>query len=757
MALFRGTRRGGIVPTQFAALCAAIVAIVVAVVAGMSLRAVRALEEEAREKNLMLLDQTRDLIDSNLGQIDRIATRLGRAASSVAFLSMGPLAPGSPELSTVIDAATELQEYRIRNDFVRAVYLYARRSGIIVSSDAVYLSPGSEYAYCIDYAGLDWAGFAGRFLSGPSRMDFAPAASMLADGSRASVILCANSLPIGIGSGSLGVALAAIDEARLEDLLGRLNGSGECAALVMDSRGVVLSSTGSPAAARLVRGLDFSQPSALLRIEAEGGEWLVAHASSRAFGLKLVSISPRDAFFTRIRRLRNAAILLGLVFAALGLGIAYVLARRTAKPFFDIEAALEPAAADRGGAGIVDRVKAGVGELLEAKDALAAAYERHLPVLRHTALRGLLEGEYAAGDELRTMLGEARLPLEGGAAYAVCVASFPGPSGAGTAGAPGAARLRELAFEEAAALAFPGSAFPCVTGPSAVALLFRLERGSEEGFPEAISAFHKSLEPGGAVLLASGGLVAGLEDVPATYRTAVRLSEYARELSVERHALVDAASLPGLPRAYAYPLELEARIISAVKAGKPAALEEALGELPAAGGLEGESTGAQCAAIAGGLEATVLRLLADLPGLEAGVAPETGPGGLESSAAALRVMARARAAALSGGDAELAASLEAYLRAHFADPALNLYMVSKAFGRKESYLYDFWKARFGETFAAGLERLRMERALGLLAEDALSVDEIAAAAGYNSSHSFRRAFKRLHGVSPAEYKGAGRA
>ena len=359
-------------------------------------------------------------------------------------------------------------------------------------------------------------------------------------------------------------------------------------------------------------------------------------------------------------------------------------------------------------------------------------------------LRDLLEGNLRE-PELGPSLEDARLPLKGGAAYAACAAVFSGET---------ERRMRNVAFEEALTRAFPGAAFACEAGEGAMAVLFRLDPRLLAGFDGALRDFHAGLAaaPGLAVLMASGGTVAGLDEAPASYASARRLLELARGRGPRGHAFVDASSLSGLPLAYAYPIELEARIIATVKAGRVSALDEALASLgPAARGEGGRDE----RPIVRGLEGTLLRLLADLPGVDGlSLAPAASEGlDLEALADRLRRLAEARATELAGGEGDLQARLEAYVAERYSDPALNLYMVSKDFGKKESYLYDFWKERCGETFAVRLERVRMERAVELLGEGD-SVDEIARAVGYNSSHSFRRAFKRRFGVAPAEYQGS---
>ena len=51
-----------------------------------------------------------------------------------------------------------------------------------------------------------------------------------------------------------------------------------------------------------------------------------------------------------------------------------------------------------------------------------------------------------------------------------------------------------------------------------------------------------------------------------------------------------------------------------------------------------------------------------------------------------------------------------------------------------------------------LRRVRMRRAADLLAANALSIDQVALNAGYQSRSSFTRTFRRYHGSDPSEYR-----
>jgi transcriptional regulator GlxA family with amidase domain len=63
----------------------------------------------------------------------------------------------------------------------------------------------------------------------------------------------------------------------------------------------------------------------------------------------------------------------------------------------------------------------------------------------------------------------------------------------------------------------------------------------------------------------------------------------------------------------------------------------------------------------------------------------------------------------------------------------------------------------GESFAATVRRLRLERCAALLADPTTtsSVTAIAAAHGFDDPTSFSRAFRRRFGVAPREVRAAG--
>ncbi len=66
-----------------------------------------------------------------------------------------------------------------------------------------------------------------------------------------------------------------------------------------------------------------------------------------------------------------------------------------------------------------------------------------------------------------------------------------------------------------------------------------------------------------------------------------------------------------------------------------------------------------------------------------------------------------------------------------------------------------YAAMQGETIAASIRRLRLQRAADRLANGDLAIDDIARKAGYSSAEAFGRAFKDMFELAPAMYRANG--
>ena len=92
-----------------------------------------------------------------------------------------------------------------------------------------------------------------------------------------------------------------------------------------------------------------------------------------------------------------------------------------------------------------------------------------------------------------------------------------------------------------------------------------------------------------------------------------------------------------------------------------------------------------------------------------------------------------------------------FIEAHLANP-ITLEEVAAASGYSRTYFSRLFKEIVGINFKDYLERERIELASNLLENEKTSITEISYAVGFNSFSSFWRAFKKLKGVSPREWR-----
>lgn len=95
--------------------------------------------------------------------------------------------------------------------------------------------------------------------------------------------------------------------------------------------------------------------------------------------------------------------------------------------------------------------------------------------------------------------------------------------------------------------------------------------------------------------------------------------------------------------------------------------------------------------------------------------------------------------------------LEKLIDKNYSNPCYNLAKLSDEVGISERKLYKEFKIYFDVTFSEYLEKIRIHNACDFL-KKGMTVKNVAEAAGYSSDYSFRRAFRRVTGLSPSQFK-----
>ena len=94
-----------------------------------------------------------------------------------------------------------------------------------------------------------------------------------------------------------------------------------------------------------------------------------------------------------------------------------------------------------------------------------------------------------------------------------------------------------------------------------------------------------------------------------------------------------------------------------------------------------------------------------------------------------------------------------YIEENYCDNMLSLKKISSVLGLHENYISNLFRSEYGENLSVFIERQRIEKACELLKKSDMRISDIAQTVGYSTDASFRRVFKKIAGMSPAEYRG----
>ena len=93
-----------------------------------------------------------------------------------------------------------------------------------------------------------------------------------------------------------------------------------------------------------------------------------------------------------------------------------------------------------------------------------------------------------------------------------------------------------------------------------------------------------------------------------------------------------------------------------------------------------------------------------------------------------------------------------YLETAYTNPELSLSSTAEHFGLSDSYFSVLFKEQMGQNYSTYIEALRLKRALVILKNTDMSIESVAACVGYSNTATFRRAFKRVYGISPQQQR-----
>ena len=114
-------------------------------------------------------------------------------------------------------------------------------------------------------------------------------------------------------------------------------------------------------------------------------------------------------------------------------------------------------------------------------------------------------------------------------------------------------------------------------------------------------------------------------------------------------------------------------------------------------------------------------------------------------------LANAETVQKSLGKGQAWAKIKKYLDEHFTQRELSLASIGKALGYSEKYVSAVFHRHTGQSIVAYLHALRIQHGCTLIAQGFTSISDISLQSGFSDPQYFSKVFKKIIGVTPAQY------
>lgn len=667
-----------------------------------------------------------------------------------------------------------LANYSSTNDYLANAFIYLNNYNVIITPNTIFFHP--EHYYELNQVGdLSFEDWENRILGKTHLNEILPLQVYNRNIAgrvqrKTPAITFIQSLPINSFNKPLATIGVVIDEATMGEMLKNIVDQYGGWARITNQNGETVFSD----------GIDEAGLKRLSQLPADAvgndskyvdGKLLIAIRSDLNGWLYTAGI-PKHAIMAKANRIQDVIGTLTVTSSVIALLIGLLLAYRNSAPihrmlslFREQEASVSWEARKNYD---FDFLAGNISHLIASNKLLEAELNDQLPFLRDAFIKQLLVGEFQSIREIDVMSAQTGIAVKSDLGYVgiLKVNVYGGLESEDIVRELNVARL----FVKQALVEIDPQILFTDWGYDKIAVVFQEDRedaietlrAAEEALLKLLNKIYSFYRL--TVNIGMGSRYVGLRDVPRSFNEARQSLEYAISIGAEgitryRDTIREVAM-------YSYPIDAEQRLLNMLKAGDYDEGSRIVKQLFSSNFEERELSFEMTQQFFIELKGTLFKLLEqrffsdeklveELKDSIAHLQPTDGVAKLQPRFMTIiqRIcddVNKKKSDMLS----EIIHFVVRYIEEHYGDPDLSVYRIAETIGRSEKYISQLFKEHNGEHLSDYIELFRIDKATGLLLENRLSVDDIAVRVGYNSAHSFRRAFKRVRGVTPTAYKNA---
>lgn len=725
------------------------------------------IEKNSIESNISHLRQSVSTINARMNEIEIIARRLQWNPKLRRFMYVREPFRGKRTYQTLL-TRKELYDYTMTNNFILDYYVFFKNSNLVLASDRTY-KIDDFYENCFKYHDINFNEWYDLLFSRYNQQQYLPEQKVTICDKTYTVITYIQS--IGYPKASDAVASILIDNNAIRDTLKGINIEDGGWAYIVDKQGNIITYMPSFTNEIVPVNIDFSKDEDSTQQYIGGNKMLVTHKRSDYNDWFYVVVQPYDVVMEKAIYIKKITFVVILITLIVGAFIALFLSYRTTKPVVRIMQTLNKRWDNAGEPkdDAFEYIHNIISSLIKNNEVLDAELKKQRSFVTNVFFARLLKGDFGSELELKALMDHIDIHL-GSAYYRVAILYINGYGGMSIEDEIILKELdmkRVIAKEVTQEFLSVGN-YIYQIDEHMFSIIFSSDSSDIDVINDDVfwilENIRVELESRYKieVVITVGNIYNRIIDLSFSYSEAMDLLSYAmREAS---GGIVYHGDIPQKNSLYYYPKAIENKLESLGKSGNLDEAVKILKEIYKENIIKRWITNEMLKVLAFDMYATVIRIREELNIYSCDVCFNTSEilnnvdnidrfdmfydMILEEYHEICDEVHKRK----KSYNTNLSISIKDYVDSNFDDYSMSLAVVADKFNLSEVYLSQFFKEQMGVNFSTYIENIRMTKAKEYLSDSTFTIGEISRAVGYNSSSAFSRAFKRLHGITPTEYR-----
>lgn len=727
-------------------------------------RMYRVVEEDAKRINATVLENAMNSVDQKLEHVRDLTRHLGYDAKIKNAMQSGSDIK-SQRPAFLYEILQTMDGFDKGNVFIDSIYIFMKKPDMVLTTDTIYGSLDKFYGGLFvleEYTPLQWEFFLyGRYHNG----EVYPALNLTTkkvypNEDKRKVIPFIQSLPVNVPTQSDAHAVFFLDNSYIEELLSSLMIDNGGWAYISNSKGEIITGVNIKEGYKpyMIDMADNGED-----IEIDGEMMTVTKVVSPKNGWTYVAMLPSIAVKARVSDVHRVINLLIAIISIIGLILSLSFAYRYYNPMRKLVGYVS--GKDRafvdGHRNSYDYLRRTYESMYSKAEDMETEIKEHQRYLYFGFMERLLDGNFNTREEIKEYIEHIDIDIVADSYQVMMVQILPeheqsvGKLQSNT-------RLTVSSLQKY----IPKSSIMHLYGNNTIITVLRYEniapmdRDSLRGMAQSIKT-HVLEEHGVSVILSFGKIVGNLMDIYESRTSAESVMEYKR-FKIDKNILF-LDELPNRISGYHLPYKLQKKLLLLLRDGNREEIKMILNDIYHNNVIDSELSYNTLKQLVYEIRGILLKSL-DLIYLSSENMeilrekvmtllneknPEKVYKNTYSTFMDVCDMVDAEKEKLH---CRLKQKIMSYMEENFLDANISLSQLATEFDITEVHLSRCFKDYFGLNFSSYLEEKRMDWAKDRLVSTNMSIESIALGSGYNSSHAFRRAFKRSQGITPNRYR-----